>query len=497
MEPLSSEWAFAANTRIFQSLGAEQREARVQDALPLLGNFSHDLPRVCRALGIHIHPQLLSHIAPYQPKPKPTSPPPPPVDPTAGPTPDSPPSAVTTATLAPPPPQTAPSVPLPSPKPPSSPSTKKGVAADLKAKDLKNKPQKPSPPQAPSSPPRDAPPPPPPKAEEEEDAIPKDERRTLALRGCDVDAGTVAALLLCLAPNRCIDTLSLTRTRMTEEAAALLGQVTARSWVQRLNIDWLTLLPGRSSSSSPSSPSSPHPLLSLVPSLSSSPLQLLSLQSVGLTDADAVPLLASLADNRTLLSLDLSQNPLSTLSTTALTTSLLTNQTLAHLALIACPLTASHLASLFSALLPQMVDAGEVKGKKGGGAGGGGGGGMVGRVQGGKGGRWWREANGSLRVLDVSWCEGGEGLVKEVRELREGKEGGEVGDVGWTHGLEVLRLEGCGVDEEGWKKLRAMRGCVQVEEEWARRWLHPSTTVLQPLPTDNQVTEAAAVRVSS
>ena len=486
-EVLSSGWTFAANTSVYASLSAEQREGRLSGLPPLLGNLSHDLPRVCKALGLHIHPQLLQHIEPYQPKPKPPPPPSPSVDPSTAPAPDSPPSTTPAATLAPPPSQATVPTPLSSPKPPASPNTRKG-AADLKAKDVKGKAAKPSPQPSPAPPPKEVPPPSPPKVEE--DDIPKDERDSLALRGCDVDAGTVIALLLCLACNRSIITLSLTRVRMTEEGAALLGQVTGKSCVQKLYIDWLTLLPPRSSFPSP------HPLLSLLPSLPTSPLQLLSLQSAGLTDADAATLLSSLSDNRSLISLNLSHNPLSTLASTSLSSTLLTNQALAHLALIACPLTAPCLSSLFAALLPQVVEAGETKGKKGG-VGGGAAVGVVGRVQGTKGGRCWREANGTLRVLDVSWCEGGEGLVREVRRVREGKEGGEAGDVGWVHGLEVLRLEGCGVDEEGWRELSAMGGCVQVEAEWTPRWLHPSTAVVQLLQSaDEQLLAAATVSVS-
>ena len=59
------------------ALSGKERWSRarrlLQSAPPLLGNFSHDLPLVCTAFGIHIHPVLVQHIAAYQLPPKPVA----------------------------------------------------------------------------------------------------------------------------------------------------------------------------------------------------------------------------------------------------------------------------------------------------------------------------------------------------------------------------------------------------------------------------------------
>ena len=220
--------------------------------------------------------------------------------------------------------------------------------------------------------------------------------------------------------NRFITCLRIGRATLTDDAARQLGQVTAKSCVQKLYVDHITITPT-------SSPSSSHPLLALLPSLPSSPLQLLSLQSVGLSDADAAVLLSSLSSAPSLAVLNLAHNSLSHLSSSALHSALLTSTTLLHLTLTANPLTADDLGRVLAALLPGPVEAGEAKGNEGRdcGAGAAGEGGTG--VEGGQ-----RDAAGAGRVV-VRGRAGDGGGGQEDEGGEGGRGAGEmwVGRTGW------------------------------------------------------------------
>ena len=461
-----AEWSFETNNRLYHSLTQEQRDANLQPLLPLTTNFSLDYPNLCTALHIQPHPILLAHTAQFE------RPPPPPVAPAQPlptvstlPLPDA--SVAVQSVLSPP--TTA----RKSPRPAATTLTKGGKKAEVKTPAAKAG-KKEEPVAVVVE-----------KKEEEvqkKEEIPADERDTLSLTHTSIDDGTVAALAIALAVNRHIRCLQLQYSTMTEAGVRLLAAVVSKSCVQRLYVERITLTPLIDSSA-------PHPLLTILPALAASNVQLLSLSGNALTDSDGAAIATSITNNPTLAALTLSNNHLATSTTTALAATLLLNTTLAYLNLNHNPLTTPHLIALLQPLTSAPVDpppkqppaaakgaqpplplpyrvvvSKETK-------------------------ACWREANATLRQLWCSGCgigsngggsekDGGGGVVERIRQVlavrqvgaiggAEGSESGSSGGSGVGLGqynvLERLSLERNDLDDSEWAELSGMGPVVTVE----------------------------------
>ena len=463
--PATGAWSFEDNTRLYQSLTQEQRDANLQPLLPLTSNFSLDYPKVCAALSIHVHPLLQAHISAWQPPPpRPCTLSPVSTSESAVstlPLPDG--SAAAQTVLSPPISARKPNL---SPRPAAAsvvkagkkveaktPASKAGkreeVAAVVERKD---------------------------EVEKKED-IPADERDTIALTHTSIDEGTIAALAITLAVNRHIRCLRLQYSTMTEAAVRMMPTIVSKSCVQRLYIDRITL-------ASPSDTDAPHPLLLLLPALAASNVQLLSLTGNGLTDTDGAAIASVLTSNTMLGALTLSNNHLAAATTASLAAALLLNTALAYVNLSHNPITAPHMLTLLASFTATPIDpppkataaskaaqppppyrVQAVKDSKG---------------------AAYREANGTVRQL---WCGGcgmsGGELVERVRQVVAASRaaaviGAEVAaGVGQCNGLERLGLEDNDWDSSEWSELCAMAPIVSVETERVSK--HVRTSIAPPI----------------
>ena len=481
MPPLtSSDWSFEANNRLYQSLTQEQRDANLQPLLPLTTNFSLDYPKVCTALSIHIHPLLHTHIAAWQPPPRPVTP-----------LPVSTPASGLVSTLPLPDASTAsqPTLLSPvsgrqstsSPRPAAASVTKGGKKVE--AKTAAGKAGKKEELTAVAE-----------KKDEEEkkkEDVPADERDSLSLVHTFVDDGTMAALAMTLAVNRHIRCLRLQYSTMTEAAVRLLPAIVSKSCVQRLYVDRITF-------TQPIDNSSPHPLLAVLPALAASNVQLLSLSGNALTDADGAAIASALTNNPTLAALTLSNNQLAAATTAALSAALLLNTALAYLNVNYNPLTAPQLLTLLTPFTtapieppPKGANAAKQAAQPP----------PPYRVQTNKDTKAsYREANGSLRQLWCSGCEasGGE-LVERVRQVvaarrtavTEGSEGVQSG-TGQCSALERLGMECNAWTGSEWAELSAMAPVVSVEAEQSSKHVRP---FIAPPPVSTGATDAVIEQV--
>lgn len=359
-----TNWTCEQNDQRYAELPADIRDQILKHALTLTGDFSADYPKACSILNIEIHPVIHAFIYDYQPVARPIEK-----------VPDPEPIAVSEPLV----------VPVPNA---SGGKSQRGGKPDPKdAKAVKGKKSEAA--NIPVSPQK----PPEPVILYDRQA---DERDMLAMSRCQIDAGTMAAIAMCLPLNRFLTSIRMHQCACPAASFPSLFQSISKSSIQMLSLTAVDLKDDADAFVSS--------IASLVSNFSS--IQYLNVGQNDFTDQHSSVIAQSLKSNSSIIGLDLAGNTVGTLACQAFATSLSSNITLQYLNLSHTSVTSSDISLLFSSMIHRPVDKSAKKEP---------------RVQTSKKGVLYREANSSLRHLDLRFTsiKESDDIIQSVLNNRE------------------------------------------------------------------------------